>query len=183
MTTAEARALTTTEAEDLQDHFRRYRWTTLLFLDLLSEEQLLWRPRPNAFNCGQLLLHILSSEGLYMDGLFKDQWDFERMRFPKPQPDGPAIRAQLVASGESTLKVLSTLTEGQLSRVVRPPRSPMEYSLRSWLWFLLEHEIHHKGQLSEHVRQLGLVPPFMPGQLPLGKRPDIAWREGELGGV
>src|SRR2546426_3855547 len=38
--------------------------------------------------------------------------------------------------------------------------------LRWWLWFVLEHEIHHKAQLALYLREMGKVPPFFALPLP-----------------
>src|SRR5262249_32813903 len=43
------------EIDVLREHYDRYRAVTLEHLQRLSDEQLLWRPRPDAFNCAQHL--------------------------------------------------------------------------------------------------------------------------------
>ena len=66
------------------------------------------------------------------------------------------------------------------------PHAPGEYPLRWWLWFVLEHEIHHKAQLAVYVRQMGYTPPFYALPMPLGARPDVAARrqlQGDGGGL
>ena len=54
-------------------------------------------------------------------------------------------------------------------------------SLRSWLWFLVEHEMHHKAQAAVYLRLMGKIPPFYAMAMADGARPDITARE-ELGG-
>lgn len=61
------------------------------------------------------------------------------------------------------------------------PGAPMPMTLRSWLWFMVEHEIHHKAQLSIYLRQMGHIAPFYAMPLPLGDRPDFKARQ-DLGG-
>jgi uncharacterized damage-inducible protein DinB len=65
------------ELDDLKEHLERYRAVTLQHFDLLSEDDFAWRPRPNAFSCGQQLLHILHNEDFYVTGLSTNQWDVE----------------------------------------------------------------------------------------------------------
>jgi uncharacterized damage-inducible protein DinB len=60
--------------------------------------------------------------------------------------------------------------------------APLEWSFRSWLWHVLEHEIHHPAQLAEYMRQLGVLSPFFAFVLSRGQRPDIEIR-ASLGGV
>jgi uncharacterized damage-inducible protein DinB len=60
--------------------------------------------------------------------------------------------------------------------------SPIHWSLRSWLWYVLEHEMHHKAQIAEYMRAQLMTPPFFAMVLPEGQRPDIEARTN-LGGV
>lgn len=60
-----------------------------------------------------------------------------------------------------TLHYFARLISEQLAAIVLPvPGSAVEWSLRSWLWHVLEHEVHHKVQRAEYTRQMGMVPPF-----------------------
>ena len=150
---------------------------------MLSENELSWRPRPDAFTCAQHLLHILQGEDFYARGLFDGDWDMERLRFPKPMPDKSQLRALFHSVRSGTLAHLAALDDGALERRVAPAHAPTyEMSLRSWLWFVLEHEIHHKAIVAEYLRQRGRVPPYFAIVLPAGERPDIPAREA-LGGV
>ena len=69
----------------------------------------------------------------------------------------------------------------RLGEIVGIPDSPEKRSLRSYLWFILEHELHHRGQVWGYLRTMGRTPPFYARPLPLGERPDIEEREA-LGG-
>ena len=172
-----------TEIEDLLEHYDRYRAVTLLHLERLEDTHLSWRPRPDAFSCGQHFVHIIETEDFYMRGLFEKDWNAERLRFPKVLPGKDELRRQFDAVRKVTSGYFSRLTSEQLSAIVPPIRSvAIEWSLRSWLWYVLEHEVHHKGQLAEYLRQLGLVPPFFAAVLPDAGRPDIQART-DLGGI
>jgi uncharacterized damage-inducible protein DinB len=169
------------EVDDLREHYERYRAVTLEHLQRLSDEQLLWRPRPDAFNCAQHFVHLAQTEDFYMRGLFGQDWNPERLRLPKPLPNKADLQGQFESVRKLTLKAFSTLTLEQLDAVVQFG-APLEWSLRSWLWHVLEHEIHHKAQLAEYMRQMGVLPPFFAFVLSRGQRPDIEIR-ASLGGV
>ena len=172
-----------TEIEDLREHYERYRAVTLEHLDRLTDEQLSWRPRPDAFNCAQHFVHLIQSEDFYIRGLFHRDWKLERLRFPTVLPRKSELRDQFDCGAEASLAFFSTLTDDQLTAIVPPMlNAPVEWSLRSWLWFVLEHEQHHKAQLAEYMRQMGLVPPFFALVIPDGQRPDIEAR-ANLGGI
>jgi uncharacterized damage-inducible protein DinB len=170
------------ELDDLREHLERYRAVTLQHFDILSEEELAWRPRPEAFSCGQQLLHIIQSEDYFISGLFGGDWNLDRLKFPKPLPSKRALHQQFVEVRRTTLSHLATLSESALNEIKRHGHAPVDGSVRSWLWFILEHEIHHKAQLAEYLRALGYTPPYFAMVFPIGERPDIAAR-ASLGGV
>ena len=172
-----------TEIEDLREHFERYRAVTLEHLARLGDEQLSWRPRPDAFNCCQHFVHLVQTEDFYMRGLFDRDWNPERLRFPKVLPRKAELQEQFGEVRAFTTKHFLRLTTDQLSAIVPPfLGADVEWSLRSWLWFVLEHEVHHKAQLAEYMRRMELVPPFFAFVLPEGERPDIRAR-ADLGGI
>ena len=170
------------EVDDLHEHLERYRAVTLQHFDILSEDELLWRPRPDAFTCGQQLLHIAQNEDFYISGLAADDWNLERLRFPKPMPSKAVLRAAFENVRRATRQFLASVHDDHLNTLRRPGHAAIDATLRSWLWFLVEHEIHHKAQLAEYLRALGHLPPYFGIPLPLGTRPDIAART-DLGGV
>jgi len=170
------------ELDDLKEHLERYRAVTLQHFDLLSEDDFAWRPRPNAFSCGQQLLHILHNEDFYVTGLSTNQWNLERLRFPRPMPSKATLRTMFDEVRANTRRYLDTLTPESLSEIRRPGHAPIDATIRTWLWFVVEHEIHHKAQLAEYLRAMGYVPPYFGMPLPLGTRPDIDARES-LGGI
>lgn len=53
------------------------------------------------------------------------------------------------------------------------PGIPAAWPLRTWLWYVMEHEVHHKAQIAVFLRQLGTTPPFFAFPLPPGRRPDV----------
>jgi uncharacterized damage-inducible protein DinB len=169
------------ELEDLTEHLERLREVTLSFLDAVGDEELSWRPTPEQYSLGQQLLHIAQAEDLYAHGLFEFDWDYERVRFPAPLPTTAEIRDFFVRVRARTREHLARLDPARLGEVTTIPGSPLEHSLRSWLWFLVEHEMHHKAQVAGYLRLLGRVPPFYAMPLEPGARPDIEARE-ELGG-
>jgi uncharacterized damage-inducible protein DinB len=127
-------------------------------------------------------LHIIQSEDYFISGLFGGDWNLDRLKFPKPLPSKRALHQQFVDVRRTTLSHFSALSESALNEIKRHGHAPVDGSVRSWLWFILEHEIHHKAQLAEYLRALGHTPPYFAMVFPIGERPDITARAG-LGGV
>jgi uncharacterized damage-inducible protein DinB len=169
-----------TELANIREHWTRYREVTIQHLDMLSDDEMNWRPRPELFTCGQHLLHILQTEQYYFYGLFQGDWDPTRLHFPSTFPSKPEMRDDFNATRVRTMEAFDTLGESSLDNIMVVPTAPVELPLRWWLWFILEHEIHHKAQLALYFRQLGKVPPFFAMVLP--DRPDIRIR-AEWGGA
>jgi uncharacterized damage-inducible protein DinB len=178
------------EREDLLEHLERYRAITLQHIDLFADAELGWRPRPDAFSVGQQFVHILQSEEFYIRGLFENDWNMARLQFPPLLPAREALKEQFAAVRRATHRHLSGVSDDALGRVISPPDLggmeaqiwPRDPSLRSWLWYVLEHEIHHKAQLAQYLRAVGRVPPYFAVVTPAGVRPDIEARAA-LGGV
>jgi uncharacterized damage-inducible protein DinB len=98
-------------------------------------------------------------------------------------PSLPAIshlRSDFTTTRAQTLADFDMLTDAHLDEVKQLPNAPVELPRRWWLWFVLEHEIHHKAQLALYLRQLGRLPPFF--AMVLTDRPDIRIRS-EWGGI
>ena len=148
------------ELANIREHWTRYRDVTLQHLDMLAEEQMAWRPQPELFSCGQHFVHILQTEKHYSRGLFHHDWDNARLHFPASLPVISQLRSDFTTTRAETLADFDMLTDADLDEVKQVPNIPLELPLRWWLWFVLEHEIHHKAQLALYLRQLGKVPPF-----------------------
>src|SRR4051794_16447256 len=99
----------TGEVEDLREHLQRYRAVTLQFLDVIPEDRLAWRPRPDGFTAAQHLLHIVQTEDFYIHGLFTGVWETARMRLVDVGLTTAALRARFDAVRAVTLAHLSSL--------------------------------------------------------------------------
>ena len=169
-----------TELANIREHWTRYRDVTLRHLDMLSEEQMEWRPQPELFSCGQHFVHILQTEKYYSRGLFHRDWDTTRLQFPASLCAIRDLHSDFEETRAQTLADFDALTDSNLDDIMQVPNVTVELPLRWWLWFVLEHEIHHKAQLALYLRQLGKVPPFF--AMVLTDRPDIRIRS-EWGGI
>lgn len=163
----------TDEVSILREHLERYRGVTLQTLEMVPEDKLAWYPAVAQFSFGQQFFHIAQVEEFYSHGLFEGDWDAARLEESKARPSRDALRQKLEEARRYTLEKLGRIEAARLDAAVTVPRVPVAWPLRSWLWYLVEHEIHHKAQLAVYLRQIGLTPPFFAFVLPPGVRPDI----------
>jgi len=140
----------------LEDVRRR----TLEYVDGLDEEQLAWTPDARVESIGTLLLHIAAVERSWIGE------DIDRR--PMGEEWAPAfpihlridqVRGQplrffidkLDEVRRETRSVLAALNDGDLSRSVvplDPGGSEGSFSIEWILYHLVEHEAHHRGQIS-----------------------------------
>lgn len=163
----------TNELSILREHLERYRGVTLQTLEMVPEEKLAWFPAQSQFSFAQQFLHIAQTEEFYAHGLLAGEWDASRLEPPKKRLTREMLRRKLEETRKLTLARLEALEAAALDTVVSVPNIPVQWPLRSWLWYMVEHEIHHKAQLALYLRQVGITPPFFAFVLPSGVRPDI----------
>lgn len=168
-------------------HYRRQRrWTVALF-EAVPEERFDWAPQPDAFTCGGLARHLMQSEvfwrKLVTKGAAGEAYD------PFGIPGDPDKRLasfrprNLAGSGDDrwggsfaecigrwreiqadTEKELATFTPEQLREVtVHHPLTGLSAPLWELLFVMVEHEAHHRGQLSAYLKMLGLPQPPVVG--------------------
>lgn len=163
----------TDERSVVREHLERYRSITQQTLDLVPGDKLSWRPHDGAWSFAQQFLHIAQTEEYYAHGVFESAWNEERFHLPAEPLTRPLLRRRLEETRAFLLARLDGLALARLAEIVRVPNIPIQWPLRSWLWYLVEHEIHHKSQLALYLRSIGILPPFFAYALPPGVRPDL----------
>jgi uncharacterized damage-inducible protein DinB len=163
----------TKEIADLREHLERFRGVTLQTLEWVPEDQLAWAPKEGLRSFAEHFLHMARTEEYYARGLLSGQWDMERYFARPPALTREALRQILTETRAVTLTGLENVDPGRLDERVTVPDVPVDWTLRAWLWYLVEHEVHHKAQLALYLREVGVVPPFFALAFPPGIRPDI----------
>ena len=169
------------EVADLLEHLERYRAVTLQALDLVDADALTWRPGADYYSLCQQFIHIAQAEDFHSRGIFDNDWNVDRVRLPKECWNPEQIKGYFERVREFTRSRVQQLSSSDFDRVLTIPGTPGDWTVRSWLWFILEHELHHKGQIWLYLRQMGITPPFYAMPLDPGARPDIKARQ-DLGG-
>jgi len=170
---SQATSRITREIADLREHMERFRGVTLQTLDWVPEEKLGWRPQEGLRSFADHFLHVAHTEQYHTRGFFGNDWNMERY-FARPATlSKESLRAELNSSRAYTLSGIDSLDPKRLDARVTVPEVPVDWTLKAWLWYLVEHEVHHKAQLALYLREIGVVPPFFALAFPPGVRPDI----------
>jgi uncharacterized damage-inducible protein DinB len=159
------------EIATVREHLERFRAVTLQSLERTPYDKLPWSPLPGLMTFAGQFAHLASVERLYVRGLSGAGWRAEVNTLDRPA-DIDQLRAALLDARAVTTTWLDILSPPALDELVVVPWLPVQWTLRSWLWYLVEHELHHKGQISLYLHMCGIEEPFFAFVLPPGVRPD-----------
>lgn len=162
-----------TELTDLREHMKRYRDVTIHVLEFVPDDKLAWSPGEGLRTFAEQFLHIAQVESFYAKGFFASHYDFDQLKPPGEPITRDGLRQRLSDAHAFTDEKIASLDHGKLDELMQVPNVPVPWTLRSWLWYLVEHEIHHKAQLALYLRQIGITPPFFAFVFPKGVRPDV----------
>lgn len=136
-------------------HWERVRGELEATIDAFEERELQYAPFPGAWTVGETIAHIADAEAGWIGHVATgelDQWPTEH------RAEADATRAdlkQMLADVHArTRAFLAGLDEADLATVVEASwggRFPIGWII----WHVLEHEIHHRGELSLVLGLLG----------------------------
>ncbi len=141
--------------------------TTRRLFELIPEDKLSWRPHPKARSLGQLAMHIAQIPAGVAELGKPDT--AKAPDFP-PVPD-PENRAEIIeafaeslkrgkeivaATDDQRVQAIWTLTKDGKT-VMAIPRISL------WRSILLNHNYHHRGQLTTYLRELDVALPSIYG--------------------
>lgn len=150
--------MTIDRIEPFLDYFERVRGRTRRVIACIPPEHLEWAPAPGAFSFGDLVRHLGATER-YM---FAENAAGRPSRYPghgRELAEGSAeVLAFFERMHEEALTIFGGLSPEDLQqRCVTPGGA----SLPVWKWLraMVEHEIHHRGQVYLMLRLLGVPTP------------------------
>lgn len=157
-----------TIVEALLPEFDHEMATTRRLLDRVPEAQFAWKPHAKALSLGELSGHLANL--LLWSSAVTDAAELDLDAIgDAAAPRTPASRASLVADFDRLLAKaragLARSTDAELLAPWTLRKGGQEFftvprisAIRTWV---MNHSIHHRGQLSTYLRQLGVpVPPI-----------------------
>lgn len=136
------------------------RWTNvrtrlLETVDKFSESELDFRPFESSWTVRRLMLHIAQEEnGEFNHGLTQILATFPPEYDAANFPNRAALKALLAEVHEPNLAYLRTLADADLERAVHTPWGSDD-RLVDIVEHLIEHEVHHRAELSLILGMLG----------------------------
>jgi uncharacterized damage-inducible protein DinB len=148
--------------EPFLDYFGRIHERTRRVAACIPPEQLEWRPREGAFSFGDLLRHLAAIERW----MFAENVAGRPSRYPGHGPelaDGYApVMDYVDRMHAEAMEIFSALTPDALQARCTTPGGA---SMPAWKWLraMVEHEIHHRGQIYLMLNLLGVPTPPLYG--------------------
>jgi len=140
--------------------------TTRRVLERVPADKLTWKPHPKSMSLGTLALHVAASPGVIIGWCAEDETQFKGE--PSPQPTSTA--EILAAHDASVKKVKETLPrigdEGMQKMwtgkaggqtLMTMPKAALARAI------VMNHWVHHRGQLSVYLRLLDVPVPSIYG--------------------
>ncbi|HWQ11652.1 MAG TPA: DinB family protein [Roseiflexaceae bacterium] len=129
----------------------------------LSAEQLAMSPAPHLRSIGVLVAHIIAARVWWFHYVLGEGGDDLASLATWDDDDQPARTAdELVRGLEATWQVIWTALErwtpADLVQIFPRPRAPERTYSRQWIiWHVIEHDVHHGGELSYALGMHGVA--------------------------
>ena len=151
-----------TDPKIFLDYFESVRKRTLNVVRAIPVDKFDWTYREGKFTLADLIRHIAAIER-YM---YAENAQLKPSRYPgcgKELADGPEnVLAFFDRMHQESMEIFSRLTPADLARkCVTPAGTPI--TVWKWLRAMVEHEIHHRGELYVYLNMLGITAPPMYG--------------------
>jgi uncharacterized damage-inducible protein DinB len=130
--------------------------TTRKLLERVPDDRLSWKPHAKSYSLGQLAQHVANIP--FWGQITLEQAELDLMAYPPPAPLGSrdAILELFEDKVAGTRKAPWSLKRGDQTMFTMPKATV-------WRTFMMNHLVHHRGQLSVYLRQQDVPLPSMYG--------------------
>ena len=138
--------------DSLLQQWLRHRTVLHELLEAIGNEHTHYKPWKEAFSLGSLAIHIGTSSCMFVEAV--KEGAFPQMGEPPSFETMEDVRRLVDEYTDKTKADFESLTERHLDQTISwgPYRATGEH----WLNTMLDHEIHHKGQLFVYARMVGV---------------------------
>jgi uncharacterized damage-inducible protein DinB len=143
----------------LKESVERHLDETLPLIQQLTEVDIMSQPTQGVREIGEVVLHLLRSLEYYMQGIVKNQW--ESLPYTLETYDSAESIVKLTEDVFVRVKqYLNIIPSMDLTRVIDRFNRPATVS--EIILEMIEHSIHHRGQITVYYRLLGIKPNSIP---------------------
>lgn len=154
-------------ADSLLPEFDREIATTRKLLERLPEDKLAWKPHEKSMTLGQLAAHVATLPMWGSVTLTRDEFDLAQSAERPPMNTRAEILSAFDRLAGETRAALRERTDGELLApwTLRRAEETVFSMPKAMVWrgFVLNHLIHHRGQLSVYLRMQDVPLPAIYG--------------------
>ncbi len=136
---------------------------TASVIGAIPPEKCNYRPDEVSKSAMELAWHITATEIRFMDSVMAGEFDLG----PNPRPESIRTPADVIAwykeNSEPRLQKLENTSAEQLVKTI-DFRGRLQLPAVMYLHIMLNHSIHHRGQLSAYLRPMGAKVPAIYGE-------------------
>jgi uncharacterized damage-inducible protein DinB len=128
-------------------------------LDLFSDDELHFRPAEGLWSLGKVALHIANTEEGWFEYVARRlvlEWPPESTL--NEYPSIPDVKRELEKVHTRIEAFLEPLSDTDLDQIIQAPWGS-QFPLHFVLWHVIEHEIHHRGEIYLMLGLLGREAP------------------------
>lgn len=137
--------------------------TTRRVIEAIPAEKAATRPDAISRTTFDLAWHIVSAEQRFFSAVSAGEFDYTPIPRPDDVRDPVAIAAWFDRSFAASLEKLQALTGDQLAKII-DFRGLFQMPAVAFVQIAQNHTIHHRGQLSVHLRAMGATVPSIYGE-------------------
>lgn len=150
--------MTIEEFQVFLNYFSKVRKRTIRVVSYIPAEQLEWSYKPGKFSLGDLVRHL----GAIERHMYAENAQFKPNLYKgcgKELAEGyEAVLQFLDTCHQESMEIFSALTETDINAKTQTPvGTPI--TLWKWLRLMVEHEIHHRGQIYTYLGMLDIATP------------------------
>lgn len=129
-------------------------------LELAPEDKLNWAPAEKMISLGNVFLHVAECSDWWYDEVMKGKKAIELAFADKACPSKEEIMQHLKTHWDRMERFFSE-PSSVLGKTYKIEHEGKTHSLDGYWTFthLLEHDIHHRSQINQYLRILGIAPP------------------------
>jgi uncharacterized damage-inducible protein DinB len=143
-------------------YFESIRERTLRFIAAIPPEQIDFSRHPGKYTLGDIIRHLASTERMFIEAMLEGRFVY------------PGHGRELGATLEEAVSYLATCHAEAMQRLAEASDSLVDEKrptlggppISAWriLMMMVEHEVHHRSQISQYLVDLGIAPPQIFGK-------------------
>jgi len=143
-------------------YYEKIRHRTMRVIKCIPPQRLEWTYQDGKFTFGDLIRHLAATERF----MFAENVQFRKSSYPghgRELADGyDEVMGYMDNMHHESMEIFARLTDESLQRKCLTPGGAT-ITVWKWLRAMIEHEIHHRGQIYLYLGTLGVATPPLYG--------------------